>query len=170
MIKIHCAHDELVPVEDLKPHPKNRNKHSDAQIKRLADIIKYQGFRYPIKVSKLSGFITSGHGRLAAAKLLGMTHAPVSFQEYESAEQEYADVISDNSIASWAELDLAGINEDLSDLGPDFDIELLGIKNFTLEIPDDNQKPVAELDLSDDAKKPIEVQCPDCGHDFVVEV
>jgi DNA modification methylase len=131
---IHCPHDAQVKVDDLKPHPKNRNKHSKEQIKRLAKILDYQGWRYPIKVSNLSGYITSGHGRLEAAKHLGWKEVPVSYQDYLDEAQEYADVQSDNSIASWAELDLAGINSDLTDLGPDFDIDLLGIKDFVLEL------------------------------------
>src|ERR1035437_2514888 len=48
--------------------------------------------------------------------------------------QEYADVQADNAIASWAELDLSGINADIADLGPDFDIDVLGLKDFTLDV------------------------------------
>jgi DNA modification methylase len=132
-MQVHCAHDKLVPVSELKPHPKNRNKHPPEQIDRLAAILRYQGFRYPIKVSNRSGFITSGHGRLEAAQLNGWDAVPVNYQDYESDEQEYADVQSDNAIASWSELDLSGINTDLGDLGPDFDIDLLGIRDFVLE-------------------------------------
>lgn len=51
-VKIQCLFDAMTPVGDLKAHPKNRNKHPDDQIKRLADILKYQGWRYPVKVSK----------------------------------------------------------------------------------------------------------------------
>lgn len=133
-IKIHCLFDEMVKPSKLKKHPKNRNKHPKEQIERLAKILSYQGFRYPIKVSKLSGFITSGHGRAEAAKLLKLTEIPVVYQDYESDEQEYADVQSDNAIASWSELDLSDINTDIQDLGPDFDIDLLGIKNFTIDV------------------------------------
>jgi len=133
---IHCLYDKLVPIGDLRPHPKNRNKHPEDQIKRLAQILKYQGFRYPVKVSKLSGYITSGHGRLEAAKANGWTEVPVNFQDYEDETQEYADVQADNAIASWAELDVSGINSDLGDLGPDFDIDLLGIKNFEIDVAD----------------------------------
>lgn len=131
--KTHCLYDEMVPVGELKPHPKNRNKHPDEQIARLAGILKYQGFRYPVKVSKRTGFVTSGHGRIAAAKANGWAMVPVNFQDYDSEEQEYADVQADNAIASWAELDLSGINSDLADLEPDFDLDLLGIKDFVLE-------------------------------------
>lgn len=135
-MKVHCAHDKLVSIEKLKPHPKNNNKHPVDQIKRLAKILKYQGWRYPIKVSKQSGFITSGHARLEAAKLNGWKKIPINVQEYESEEQEYADITADNAIASWSELDLSSINAEIGELGPDFDIELLGIKNFEIDVAD----------------------------------
>lgn len=144
-MKIHCLYDKMVQVGLLTPHPKNRNRHPDEQLKRLADILKYQGWRYPIKVSKLSGFITSGHGRLEAARLLGLKEVPVNFQDYESEEQEYADLTADNAIALWAEIDLAGINADLPDLGPDFNIDMLGLKDFILE-PADKLEPGADED------------------------
>lgn len=144
-IKIHCAHDALVKISKLKPHPKNPNKHSDEQIERLAKILTYQGWRYPIKVSNLSGFITSGHGRLLAAKKLGLKEVPVSNQDYDSEEQEYADVVSDNAIASWSELDLSDINREIENLGPDFDIDVLGLKDFVIE-PADKLEPGADED------------------------
>lgn len=135
-MKINCEYSELKNPKDLKQHPKNRNKHDKDQIERLCKILTYQGWRYPIKVSKQSGFITSGHGRLMAALKLGLNEVPVSNQDYDSQEQEYADVQSDNAIASWAELDLSGINYDIQDLGPDFDIDLLGIKGFEIDLAD----------------------------------
>jgi hypothetical protein len=161
---VHCPHDALVSVKDLKPNPLNRNSHPKDQVERLAKILEFQGWRYPIKVSKRSGLITSGHGRLEAAKLLKWKEVPVSFQEYASEEQEYADTVSDNSIASWSELDLSGINSDLTDLGPDFDIDLLGIKEFSL-VPE--FEPGTEDDQGKlDEKKPLVTQCPNCGECF----
>lgn len=158
----------MVPIAQLRPHPKNRNKHPKDQIERLAKIIEYQGWRYPVKVSRQSGFVTSGHGRIEAAKLKGWDLVPVSYQDYESDEQEYADVQSDNAIASWAELDLSAINTDIVDLGPDFDIDMLGIKNFVLDLaaenalddkqdkPEDTGKHFLEVELSSE-KEMIEV-------------
>lgn len=125
---------EMVSISSLKSHPDNRNKHPKEQIERLAKILEHQGFRYPVKVSKRSGFVTSGHGRIEAAKLKGWTEVPVSFQDYESEAQEYADVQADNAIASWAELDLSGITADIGILGPEFDLDMLGLKDFTIEI------------------------------------
>jgi hypothetical protein len=148
-MKIHCLYDKLVKLKDLKPHPKNRNKHGADQIARLAKILDYQGWRYPVKVSKLSGHVTSGHGRIMAAELNKWDKIPVNFQDYENEEQEYADVQADNAIASWAELDMAGINGDLENLGPDFDLEMLGIKDFVLEPADKFQDENKPLNLSD---------------------
>jgi len=131
-MKINCLYDKLVPVSELKAHPKNRNSHPDSQILRLAQILEYQGWRYPIKVSKLSGFITSGHGRLLAAQKAGFTEVPVNFQEYESEAQEYADLTADNAVALWSWLDLSGIKDDITNI-PDLNLEMLGIEEFSIE-------------------------------------
>lgn len=131
---IRCLYDDLVPVAKLRAHPKNRNQHPDEQIERLAKLIAYQGVRAPIVVSKRSGYIVKGHGTLGAIKKCGGKDAPVVYQEFNSEEQEYAFIQSDNAIASWAGLDLAGINADLGDLGPDFNLDMLGIKDFTLDV------------------------------------
>ncbi len=123
---------QMIPISNLVRHPKNPNIHTPDQIERLAEIIEFQGWRYPIKVSTKSGFVTSGHGRMDAAELRGWKDVPVSFQDYENEAQEYADIVSDNAIAEWSDLDLAMINTDIIELGPDFDIDMLGIKDFSL--------------------------------------
>ena len=115
--------------KDLKPHPKNRNKHPKDQIERLAKILKYQGFRKPIVVSNLSGYVVEGHGRIQAALHNKWERVPVCYQDFEDETQEYAHLTADNAIALWAELDMAGINSDTLELGP-FDTELLGIQNW----------------------------------------
>lgn len=135
----------MVPIKELREHPKNRNAHPKEQIERLAEILKYQGWRYPVKVSNQSGFITSGHGRLMAAQLNAWKEVPVSFQDYADEDQEYADLIADNGVASWSELDLSGINTDLADLGPDFNLDMLGIRDFVLE-PADKLEPKCDED------------------------
>lgn len=137
-MKVHCRYDVLLTIEELKArqHPKNPNVHSPEQIERLAQIMKFQGVRHPIVISNLSGKMTKGHGRLAAAALNKWREFPVEYQDYENEDQEYADLVSDNAIASWAELDLGQINIEVPELGPDFDIDLLGIKDFEIEPAD----------------------------------
>lgn len=129
------AHEiKIVPRAEIRPNPKNRNEHTAAQVDRLVKIIEYQGFRNPLIVSNRTGLLVAGHGRLMAASKMGIESLPVIFQDFDSEEQEIAAGVSDNAIASWAELDLSGINTDLGDLGPDFDIDLLGIKNFKIDV------------------------------------
>lgn len=144
-MNIHCKYDELVDVKALRPHPKNRNKHPDDQIERLAKILKYQGVRAPIVVSNRSNKIVKGHGTLQAIKANQWDKAPVVYQDFEDDDQEWLFVQSDNAIASWAELDLKGINADIGELGP-FDIDLIGIKDFVVE--------PAEKDLGDEEAVP----------------
>lgn len=163
-IIVHCNETKLVSIAELKPHPKNRNSHPKEQIERLAKILKYQGWRYPVKVSNLSGYVTSGHGRIEAAKLLGWNEVPVSFQDYVSDEQEYSDIVADNAIASWSELDFSGINTDIGEFGP-FDIDLLGIKNFQVDTPNFAPGSLDEQGKLDE-KKPVITQCPNCGECF----
>ena len=135
-MEIRSKEITLVDISELRPNPKNRNIHSTEQIDRLAEIIKFQGFRSPVIVSNQSGFIVAGHGRTLASAKLGIQKVPVIYQDFESEEMEYSAMVSDNAIASWAELDLSGINSDLGELGPDFDINLLGLKEFELEPAD----------------------------------
>jgi len=156
-MKVHCKFDELIDPKKLKHHPKNRNNHPDDQIDRLAKILNYQGWRYAIKVSKKSGFITSGHGRVITAIKNKWKQVPVVYQDYDDEDQEYADVQADNSIASWAELNWSEINNDLADLGPDFDIDLLGLKDFALDLAE------KEFDPSHTKEDKPHKVCPHCG-------
>ncbi len=125
--------DEMLPLSKLKKSKHQRNKHPQDQIIRLAKIMEAHGVRHPIHISRLSGQVCFGHGRWEAAKLNKYTEYPVVYQDFKDDDEEYACVQSDNAIASWAELGMAGINLDLANLGPDFDIDLLGIKDFVLE-------------------------------------
>lgn len=145
-IKIRCAYDKLVPIEELKPHPDNENTHSKEQIERIALLLEYQGFRKPLIVSNPSGFMVTGHGSLMAAKKNKYTEVPVSFQDFEE-DQEAAHRIADNASASWAILDLSKVNLNIPNLSPNFNIELLGIKDFEIEPAD----------------RPIKI-CKKCGH------
>lgn len=158
----------MVDFSELKPHPKNANIHPGAQIERLAEILRAQGWRSPIKVSNQSGFMTAGHGRLEAAKLNHEKFpqeqwnlVPVNFQNYENSDLELADLHADNSIASWANLDLSLINTQLAELDPGFNLDLLGLKDFVLEPLEKFEEPQAKSDPTD---KGADLNtCPNCG-------
>ena len=162
-IEIKCSFDQIVPLNELVNHPKNPNKHSKEQIERLSKLFTYHGIRLPIIVSKHSGFIVSGHGRKQAAIKSGMTSFPVSFQNFEDDDHEYAFMVADNAIADWAELDLSEINMEIQNIGP-FDIDMLGLKNFALDPSDLGFDPDAEDEKK--AKELVFMVCPHCEKQF----
>lgn len=161
-IKIRAKEITLLPIEEIKLNPKNRNSHPEDQIEDLAKIIKYQGFRDPIILSNQSQVTPAGEGRFLAAMKLGMKEVPVIFQDFDDAEQEYLYGISNNAIASRSHLDFTSIHTDIADMGP-FDTILLGIKDFNfeptpIELPSDEERQQEE-----NAKM---VECPRCGKCF----
>jgi DNA modification methylase len=126
-LDVHCSHNAIEPVGNLKPHPRNPNRHSDEQVELLARIIKAQGWRKPITVSKRSGFITSGHARLMAAKKMLVTHVPVDYQEYVNEEVELADLLADNRIAELADIDGDAVGSMMQELmKSSLDLDLTG--------------------------------------------
>ncbi len=155
---IKCSYTKLVNFDDISFHPKNPNKHSLEQLKRIAKILEYQGFRRCPTVSKLSGYLIVGEGRIKAAqKFLGWSVFPIDEQDYESEDQEYADMVADNALNEWNELDLSMINAELPNLSL-MDVELLGLKNFTVDI---NEKNLEVLE-----KEKRKTTCPACGYEF----
>ncbi len=143
-MNILCAHTDVADIQSLIANPKNPNKHSEEQIKLLAKIMKYQGVRNPIVVSKRSGFITKGHARLEAAKLNQWEKMPVDRQDYKSEADEYADMVADNKIAELAISDMGMIELEALGLPQDFDLELLGIPDFDLSQL--NRQPLCDED------------------------
>ena len=119
---------KMVSIESIVPNPKNNNLHPPEQIKKLAKVIEYQGFREPLVVSNRSGFLICGHGRLQAAKLLKLDSVPVMYQDFESEAQEYAHMTADNTISRQSMIDMTSIMKELDELKLTLpDIELLGL-------------------------------------------
>jgi hypothetical protein len=139
---------KLVSISHLVFNPKNNNSHPKEQIERLEKLIEYQGFRNPVVVSNRSGFVVAGHGRIEAAKNIGMKEVPVMYQDFDSEAQEYAYLTSDNAIQSWSVLDLAKVNAEMLDLGPDFDVDMFGIKDFVIE-------PIEKFEMEDELKNDL---------------
>lgn len=162
-MKFNCAYTEILEIHKLQPNPRNANRHPDKQIEMLAKIIDYQGQRAPIVVSKRSGFITKGHGRLMAIQKLGWTSAAVDYQDYDSEAQEYADMVADNKIAELASTDVSMVIDSLNDF-PDIDINLLGFDDLNLNKLNEITNTSAELDL--DSFDGFQHECPKCGFEW----
>lgn len=152
MERFKCAHTRIVDINELKPHPKNNNHHPEEQIRVLAKMIEARGQTSPIVVSNQSGYIIKGHGRLLALKKLGWTKAAVDFQDFDSEEQEYEELIGDNKIASYAEFDDKMFLEEVAKYG-DIDKELYGF----IEEMSDEEPEITEIDPIDIEKKKIKI-------------
>jgi hypothetical protein len=133
-IPVHCAHLRMADLVSLRPNPRNPNKHSEKQIALLAKVIKHQGWRAPITVSKRSGLVVAGHGRLEAARLLGASQVPVDEQDFASDEDELAHLVADNRLAELADADRAMLKDlaEQMDTGA-FDMDLTGFDGEALE-------------------------------------
>lgn len=132
--KIHCKYDKLVSIEKLVPNPKNPNTHPEKQIVLLSKVINNTGWRSPIVVSKRSGFIVRGHGRLEAAYVLECTEVPVDFQSYKNDAEEWADMIADNKLTELAEMDKELEIKLLKEIEAlDYDMDMTGLDAADLE-------------------------------------
>jgi DNA modification methylase len=120
-------------IEDLIPYVNNSRTHSDEQVMQVASSIKEFGFTNPILLDGESGII-AGHGRLMAAKKLGLTEVPTIELFHLSEAQRKAYVIADNKLAlnaGWDNEILALELQDLADLG--FDLALTGFNLDEIE-------------------------------------
>ncbi len=132
--QIRCSHQKLVKIEELKPHPKNPNLHTEEQIDLLAKIIQKTGFRSPIIVSKKSGYIVAGHGRLQASKKMGVQEVPCDFQEFASEAEETQHLIADNRIAELSDFDPQTLKDLIEELDTgENDLQLLGYSQVELD-------------------------------------
>jgi hypothetical protein len=163
LIKLPAGSYELVKASTLKPHPDNPNKHTASQLERLMKLFTNVGFRSPIVVSRQSGYIVHGHGRLQALQKLNWSHVPVQYQSFSSEAEEYASLVSDNAVSEWSTLDLSLVNGKFHEFGPNFDIELLGLKDFDLNASDDEGPKGRDVSFTVTDKLII---CPHCGEQF----
>jgi ParB-like chromosome segregation protein Spo0J len=131
---IRDRHIEVIAVNKLKPNEANARTHSRKQMRQIADCIKRFGFNNPVLVDDY-GEIIAGHGRVEAAKLLGLTEVPTLRLSHLSAAEKRAYVIADNRLAEKAGWDreiLAIELQGLIDL--DFDVELTGFAMGEIDI------------------------------------
>ena len=114
------------PVADLIPYARNARTHSDAQVAQIAASIREFGFTNPILVDAERGVI-AGHGRLLAARKLGMTEVPTLELAHLTAAQKRAYILADNRLALSAGWDEDLLRIELGELQTDgFDLALTG--------------------------------------------
>lgn len=159
---------EWQSVEKLIPYAKNARTHSDEQVAQIAGSIKEFGFNNPVLVDKDNSII-AGHGRLLAARKLGMDKVPVIQLEHMTEAQRKAYVLADNRIALNSGWDTSMLTLELQELKDDIDLSLLGfdadeINNLCNLV---NFDPATEEDQGKlDQLDPKWIDCPHCGKEF----
>ena len=152
-------------VSSLIPFAKNSRTHSGEQVAQIAASIKEWGWTTPILIDT-DGQIIAGHGRLMAARKLGVEEVPVMVADGWTDSQKRAYVIADNKLALNAGWDNELLSLELNylkDIG--FDIELTGFELKDLNMGD--FEPASEDEQGKlDSLDPKWIVCPHCGTEF----
>ena len=131
---MHLPNDDRFPIESLRPYANNARTHSKKQIRQIAESIKRFGFTNPVLIAD-DNTIIAGHGRVEAARSIGMSEVPVRKLSHLSQDEVRAYILADNKLAENAgwDRDLLAIEmQGLIDL--DFDIELLGFSTTEIDL------------------------------------
>src|SRR5512144_163716 len=124
---------EVWPIDRLVPYAKNARTHSDAQVAQIAASIAEFGFNAPILVDSDAGII-AGHGRLLAARKLGLDEVPVVVLDHLTQTQRRAYIIADNKLALNAGWDEAVLAAELGELERDgLDLAVVGFSDDELQ-------------------------------------
>lgn len=144
---------DLIDINDLRGYEKNARTHSDEQVSQIAASMKEFGWTVPILVDE-NNQIIAGHGRLLAAKKLGLEKVPTIQKANLSETQRRALVLADNKLALNAGWDEKLLSQELMDLKlVDFDLSVIGFSDEEIEelLIDPEQIPPGEEDSVPDA-------------------
>ena len=125
-----------LPIGGLKPYDRNARTHSAKQIAQIAASIKAFGFNNPVLIDKDGGII-AGHGRVEAAKLLGIKTVPCVRLEHLTDAQKRAYILADNKLAEKAGWDPEILRielQHLTSLDLDFDVSATGFEMPEIDV------------------------------------
>lgn len=149
-------HIEMLSAAQLRPWAKNARTHSKKQVKQIAESIRSFGFTNPILIDS-ANTILAGHGRVEAAKLLGMSEVPCVRLEHMTPEQKRAYMLADNKLALNAGWDDEILAEELRGLLEiDFNVELTGFSISEIDSLVEGLIPEEPGDPDDDVVPDIE--------------
>lgn len=148
----------FIDVDKIKPYEKNAKKHPVKQITQVANSIKEFGFNQPIVVDK-NNVIIVGHGRLEAAKKLGLTEVPVITVDL-TEDQAKSYRMADNKLNE-SDWDMGLVFSELKGLTPVL-FDLTGFDDSDLLT---SFEPLEESEIDRLDKKKL-ITCPNCEHEF----
>lgn len=143
---------ETLPLDQLRPWPRNARIHSRKQVRQIADSIAQFGFTNPVLIDG-ENRILAGHGRVEAARELGMATAPCLRVDHMSAAEKRAYVLADNKLAlnaGWDEELLALELKELMAAEIDFDVGLTGFSIAEVDHLIEGLAPTEPGDPADD--------------------
>ena len=143
---------EMIEISSLKPWANNARTHSNKQVGQIADSIREFGFTNPVLIDEADN-ILAGHGRIEAAKLLGMRLVPCVILPPMSEAKKRAYVLADNKLAlnaGWDEDVLALELKGLMEMETDFNIELTGFSMGEVDMVIEQVAPEEPCDPADD--------------------
>ena len=133
---------ENIAIKDIKPYERNAKKHPEEQVEHIANSIKEFGWQQPLVIDK-DNVLIIGHGRLMAAKKLGLDTVPVIRAEQLSEEQVAALRLADNK-TNESEWDFGILDGELDDI---FDIDM---SEFGFDLSKSNNEQLAEVTKDDE--------------------
>lgn len=170
-------------VKNLIPYARNARTHNDEQIAQIAASIKEWGWTNPVLIDE-TGSIIAGHGRVLAARRLGINDVPVMVADGWTEAQKRAYVLADNQLALNAGWDTDLLKVEVADLADEgFNVDLIGFDEKTLanllndptegetdpdDVPETPDEPVSVLDDVWVLGK-HRLVCGDCTDALVVE-
>lgn len=151
-----CSTVSNLPIQSVLANPQNPRVHPREQVQAIARSIKAFGFNAPILVDGKNQLV-AGHGRLQAAKLLGMVEVPVIRLEHLSDAQARAYMLADNKLtdrSSWDDEKLATGLKELQQIALDFDIEDTGFELPEIDLRIQSLEPPETVDAADAFQEP----------------
>ena len=154
---------EKIAIDKLKPYKNNARMHSEEQIEMIMNSLREFGFVAPCIIDE-KDMILVGHGRIEAAKLLGIKEVPYRRITHLTEDQKKAYILADNKLSDMGgwdlellESELENIDIDMSEFGFDFgEYELPDLEDLDEDggvIEDNTQNPVAVKLVFDNAQK-----------------
>ena len=138
-----------VRLADLVPYERNAKQHSAEQVQKIADSIKEFGFLSPVLIDR-AGNIIAGHGRVMAAKSLGMKTVPAVYIEGLTETQRRAYILADNKLTELGGWDASLVSSELDDLkASGFAIDLTGFSIDDIIIDESAAPEFTEEELDD---------------------
>ena len=158
---------EQIALKKLIPYARNSRTHSDIQVSQIAASIREFGFTNPVLITE-NYDILAGHGRVLAAKKLGMDSVPCIRVDHLNEFQRKAYIIADNQLALNSGWDFDMLSVEIDELNDyKFDVSLLAFSNEQLsELVGSPEDPV-DNELKADPKDKETCICPKCHFEFV---